>query len=987
MAIPIGSLGLMRKLLVLVLLFFVPLPASAQVDRATLAGAVRDASGAVVPDAAISAIAVDTGLKRDAMAGADGSFRIAGLPVGTYVVTVSRTGFETIVVDDVRLVVGQTRTLDAVLNVGGINSEVQVVAAATPLDMASAEIGSVIGRMQVQEIPLNGRNWAALMALAPGAVNAGEGGQNGIRFFGRARDDNNWTFDGVDATGIKDPRQEGALRLVMSTEAIAEFRVNSTSYTAESGTGAGAQVNLVSRSGTNAFHGGVFSFVRNDAFDARRILDPLPEAPPFSLYQYGGTLGGPVTRDRTFFFGSYEGLRQRLDMASPRPALVPSAAFRAQALALRPELRPVLDAYPAGTRQTSDPNIDEFFGRKKLAWDEDSYMIRLDHRLNDDTSLFVRYNRVAGNVDSEVRSDLLETRAQKVSPSNLTAQLQRVLSPALLTDIKFGMNRSPLDRTEQGLHEMGFEIRNAFTPTRASFVNIEKPVSHSYVGNLLWSAGRHSVKTGGEFRQIFLNVGNGAATSVRWNSLSDFLLNRVNRIRIDGELPIQEGRRWYGIGYVQDEYRPIPALTLNLGVRYEYFSVMREASGNGRVLDLVNCPPSATSIFCPQGTPYYEPDRNNIGPRLGFAWSLRPSTVVRGGYGIYYSTGQNDDVTAAIDSMAERGELTTITSFPIEPFIPQVLGASNARPRALQRDRQDMYARQYSVSVQQEVGGGFVGQAGFVGSQGRNVFNRIFINTIDPATGRRPAAPFITTQLDRKSAMGRTDFKGLQLSLSRGFRDGFLVQGNYLLGDSRDNNAGNGEGSEWMNARCGACEEGPSDFDIRHSGSVNFVYQLPMARDTAFGGWDVSGVLSARSGRPVNVIINRTGPDGNDVNQRPDLVPGVDPQPEGTPAGWLNLAAFAAPGAGEFGNSGRNAFRGPGVWQFDVALTKRTSLGGDQSFDIRIEAFNLFNTAQYGQPARNVSEPLVFGRLAPANDGPTGSGTSRQLQFGLRFSF
>jgi hypothetical protein len=221
----------------------------------------------------------------------------------------------------------------------------------------------------------------------------------------------------------------------------------------------------------------------------------------------------------------------------------------------------------------------------------------------------------------------------------------------------------------------------------------------------------------------------------------------------------------------------------------------------------------------------------------------------------------------------------------------------------------------------------------------------------------------------------------------RSFRNGFLVQGNYLLGDSKDNNAGNGEGSEWMNARCGDCEWGPSDFDIRHSGSMNFVYQLPVAANTPLGGWDLSGVLSARSGRPVNVVISRTGPDGNDVNQRPNLVPGVDAQPEGQPAGWLNLAAFAAPGATEFGNAPRNAFRGPGLWQFDVALTKRTAVGDGRSFDIRVEAFNLFNTDQYGQPARNISEPLVFGLLAPANEGPTGSGTSRQLQFGLRFSF
>lgn len=974
-------------LLAAMVLFLYPISAMAQVDRATLVGTIRDASGAVVRDVIVTVSAPAIGLKRDVRTGADGTYRLAGLPPAEYLATFVRDGFETAVVDDITLNVGQTRTLDAQLTVGAISSEVKVVAAATPLDQASAEIGTVIGRLEVQETPLNGRNWAALMALAPGAVNTGEGGQNGIRFFGRARDDNNWTFDGVDATGIKDPRQEGSLRLVMSTEAIAEFRVNSTSYTAESGTGAGAQVNIVSRSGTNQFVGGLFSFVRNDALDARRILDPLPEAPPFSLYQFGGTLGGPIARDRTFFFASYEGLRQRLDMANSRPGLVPSAAFRAQVLATRPELRPVIEAYPLGTARTSDPNIDEFFGRKKLTWDEDSVMVRLDHRFDAQSSMFVRYNRVRGDVDSEVRSDLLETRAQKVNPSNLTAQVQRVMSPATLLDVKFGMNRSPLDRTEQGAGPESYEIRNAFTPTRASTTNEEKPTSLSYVGNLLWTGGSHSLKTGGEFRQILMNVGNGAATSIRWNSIADFLQNRTNRIRIDGELPLQKARRWYGIGYVQDEWRATPALTVNLGLRYEYFSVTHEADGNGKVIDLQRCPPSAASIFCPAGTPYYFPDKNNFGPRVGAAWSVTPRTVMRAGYGIYYSTGQNDDVTAAIDSLAQRGELTAAASYPITPFVSQVLSASNARPRAVQRDRRDMYAHQYSVSLQQEVAGGWVGQVAYVGSQGRNVFNRIFINTIDPVTRTRPAAPFITTQLDQKSSMGRTEFNGLQTSLQRRFRAGLLLQGNYLLGNSKDNNAGNGEGSEWMNARCADCEWGPSDFDIRHSGSVNFVYQLPFAEGSAMGGWDVSGVLSGRSGRPVNVIISRTGPDGNDVNQRPNLVPGVEPQPESVPSRWLDVAAFASPAATAFGDAPRNGFRAPGLWQLDLAIAKKTRMAGTSSFEVRLEAFNIFNTAQYGAPGRNVSEPLVFGLLAPANEGPTGTGTARQLQLGLRFSF
>jgi outer membrane receptor protein involved in Fe transport len=970
--------------------------ALAQVDRATLTGRVLDPGGAVVADARLELVSVDTGLTRSTRSGPEGLYQFAGLPVGAYLLTVAKDGFETLAFSEVRLEVGQQRTLDALLRIGTFASEVQVVAAATVLDRRSAEIGSAITSTQIQAIPLNGRHWASMMVFAPGAVNTGEGGQGNIRFFGRARDDNNWTFDGVDATGIKDPRQEASLRLVMSAEAIAEFRVSSTNFTADGGTGAGAQVNLVSRGGTNHWRGSVFEYFRDEALDARRVLDPLPDEPAFGLHQYGFSLGGPLAPNRAFFFATFEGLRQRLDAANDRPALVPSQAYRQRALALQPALAPVLNAYPIGTSATSNPDIDEHRGRKTLSWNEDSFLGRLDVRASNSGTFVARMNGVRGEIDSEVRSDLLETRRSESFPMNATAQWQQALSNAALLEVKFGWNRSPLERTDQGLGAEGYEIRNTFTPTRATLYNEEKPQSFSYIGHLTVARGRQTYKVGGEFRQIHVNVANSSAVSVRWNSSADFLTNTTNRIRVDGELPLQEGRRWYGIGYAQTDWQLSPSLTVNAGARYEYYSVMREASGNGNVLDLTACPPTATTIFCPAGTPFYEPDRNNLAPRVGLAWSPTPRLVVRGGYGTYYSPGQNDDVMAPIDSMAVRGELTTPASYPVADDLGAALARANSRPRTQQRDRRDMFAHIYSVSAQRELGGGFAAQAAYVGSRGHNVFNRIFVNTIDPVTRVRPAAPFLTTQIDQKSWFGHTEYDGMTLGLKRGFSRGLLVQAHYTLGRSRDNNAGNGEGSEWQDARCGECEWGPSDFDARHSLAVNLVYELPFGdgrsrplvglADALLGGWDVSAVVIAKSGRPVNVTIERAGPDGSDVNQRPNLVAGATAE-TGDLDRWLSAGAFTMPAATAFGNAPRNGFRGPGAGQVDVAASKHIRMGGRLGTELRLDAFNVFNRAQYGNPARVVSQPLTFGLLSPLNSGPTGTGTARQLQLGVRLTF
>ncbi len=954
----------------------------AQVDRATLSGSVSDPSGARLEDARVTVEAPATGFQREASTSGSGAFQLAGLPVGVYTVTIAKPGFQTAKFDRVVLTVGQSRTLDAQLAIGAVNAAIEVMANATPLDQTSAEIGSVIGEQQMRNIPLNGRHWASLMMLAPGAVNVGEGNQNSIRFFGRPRDDNNWTFDGVDATGIKDPRQEGNLRLVISTDSIAEFRVNSLPFTAEGGIGGGAQVNLVSKTGTNQFHGSAYEFLRNSALDARRPFDGA-NPPPFRLNQFGANLGGRIVKDKTFFFANYESLFQRLTI-SRADGLVPSASFRQRTPAA---LQSLINLFPVGNAPGANANVDRLIAETPERRNEHSGMARVDHRINDKHSLFFRFAMTDGLI-SQIRNGLLETRDSNIRPTNVTAQWQQVWNPALINEIKLGFNRSALTRNDVGRIPEGVAIPG-FTSTQPTTYIIEKPSAYSVVDNLSWIRGRHTIKAGGEIRRIHLNVGNGPATSVSFANLDAFLRNSLNSVSIGSRLDTVGVRRTFHAVYLQDEIRFRPELTLNVGVRYEQYTVSEDVYGRGRVFDAVRC-----QGFCAPGTPWFFGDNDNIAPRLSLAWSpkaLGGKTVIRTGYGRYFGPGQNDDVTAAIDSLPESFSLTAADaptlSYPPAPFLAQ-LRSQGQTPRSVQRDRKEPESHMWTLSIQRELPQSLVAQVAYVGNVGRNQLTRTYVNTLDPVTRRRPLTTF--GQIDEKRFDGVTNFNGLQSSLSRSFSKGFLFQAQYMWGHAISDNAGSGEGGQIQNVACRACDSGDADYDIRHTFTANSVYQLPFARNRWFGGWDMSGIFTARTGTPFSVTIARTAatvPSGQTQNQRADYVGGDVYATNKGPGLWLNPAAFALPANGTYGNSGRNRFRGPGLWQADLGISKKFRVTESVNLDFRTEVFNLFNRAQYGNPV-NARNNSTFGTiLATANDGATGTGTSRQLQFMLRLNF
>jgi Carboxypeptidase regulatory-like domain/TonB-dependent Receptor Plug Domain len=988
----------MKKLLLLLcMLTFTA--AWAQIDRASISGTVTDQSGAIVAGATVNVESAATGLRRETQSNEAGIYLLPQLPIGAYTVSANMPGFQAKKYQ-VTLVVGQVRTLDIELSVGGITEDVAVVAEVAPLQLNNAEIGVVVEQTQIAAIPLNGRNWSALLQLAPGATNTGEGSQNTVRFNGRGRDENNFTFDGVDATGVKDPRQEANLRLNISLDSIEEFRVSSGLYNAESGNGAGAQMNLVSKSGTNEFHGGLFEFFRNDKLDARRPIDA--GKPPFRLNQFGGNIGGPIVKNKTFFFANYEGLEQRL--ASTLTGSVPSASFKAGVPAA---LRSVMDAYDPGTARTSQADIDTLTVAASQPWTEKSALFKVDHRFSDNTSMFVRYNFDDGRI-TELRNALLETRTSNFRTQNGVIQFQHIFSPAVVSETRIGVNRSALHRITDGTFPEGVSI-SGFISLQADQTEVEIGTSYSLLQSLTWIRGGHTLKFGGEVRKIDLILSNSGSITTTFASRPLFLQNRADSITFASALPGVKGLRPYYFGYAQDEFKASRTLTLSLGTRYEYFAVAKTNDGRGRVFDLERC-----NGFCAPGTPWYFPDKNNWAPRVGMAWAperLKSKTVFRLGYGMFYGPGQIDDVNAAIDSIPETLALSVTDqpalSFPALPFIGQAR-STGVSARALQRDRRDGYSQEWTFAIQHQLPSAFVLQTAYVGGNGHHLFGRSFINTIDPATGRRPYPNY--SNVDIKNNTGNSSFNSLQVSLQRSAPGGLRWQTQYMWSHNISDNSGAGDGLNLMISNCRVCDRGDADWDIRHTITGSAVYALPFGAgrrfvpgnsfvSAVFGGWNFSMLGTARTGVPFSVTVSRSAadlPDGVTSTpgkgappQRPNVDPNVSMYSSSkSPSSWLNPAAFQIPPRGTWGTLPRNALRGPNLWQFDLSASKESQISERIGLELRAESFNIFNRAQYGSPNANFSNLGTFGTITSVvNANPTGAGGPRQVQLALRLKF
>jgi hypothetical protein len=974
-------------------------------DRAAINGTVTDASGALIGGAEIALKSEVIGLHRNTATNDKGLYEITPLPVGTYSLTITKTGFKPTTISQIDLQFAETRTIDAGLEVGGVTETVQVTATAETVNRTNAEVGGVIESPQIKEIPVSGRNWASLMLLAPGAVNYGDGAQRSIRFSGHSLDDSNFTFDGIDTSGVQEQTQKADTRLNIALDSISEFRVSTANYTAETGAAGGAQVNVVSKTGTNDFHGSGFYALRNDALDSRSPFDG-ETLPPFTLHQFGASLGGPIQKDKAFFYLNYEGLRQSLGHTLINS--VPNAAFRSAVLAKSPALKPILDAYPAGQGHL-DSVSDQI---TKVASDtirEDAGMFRFDYRFNDSNTMFARYNIDDAYIDNPTDA-LGSHNVIPHVPSNLVLQYQRVFSPVTINEVKFGLNRANYHNYGYGTAPVSVSVPG-FDGVSDTSLDTEVGTTFSYIDNLTMVRGRHTLKFGAEIRRIRLNnSGNTLTTSsISYATNDDFINNKADSATyLQGEGVVGNRRTFY-MAYAQDEFRITPTLTLNLGLRYEYYSVMHEILNRSAVVDVLSC-----GGFCPKGTPYYDPNTKDFGPRIGVAWApamFHGKTTIRSGFGLYFGGNQNDDFSDPAESAVPRYSLSS-ADFPALAFpLVAFLDPKNQlfSPKAIDRHRKDLYYENWDFVIQQQLPKNWLFQIGYTGGEGHHLFSKYTVNLINPATGKRPLAGFGSFGL--KTNDGNDNFNALQTSINRRFTQGFLFQVNYMwshgIGDA---SIGSGEALAFQNQSCRACDRSSTNIDVRHNMTANGVYELPFGPGKRFlnsgaasqilGGWELAGIASARSGLPVNITMSRKAGDlldGNTSGQRPNLVPGVSIYAVNqTINNWFNPAAFALPAKGTWGNLGRYIANGPAMYEIDTSLQKRFRLTERLSLNFRAAAYNLFNHPVFKSPSSSIGSltgnpPSVsgsFGRITGIlNSGAVGTGAPRRIEFMFRAEF
>jgi hypothetical protein len=953
----------------------------AQIDRAVLEGTVTDATGATISGASVKGLAVNTALTQEQRTNQNGYYRLAGLAVGRYTVTITSSGFKTQIVNDVVVQVGRTRTLDVRLEVGAVTEKVEVFASVETPERTSPEASTVIRTDQIANLPNNGRDWASFTLLAPFAQDDGGGDQRTIRFAGRARDDNNFQFDGVDAGGIQEQAQKSQTRLQISQDAIEEYKVSSALYDAEYGTQAGGQINVVTKSGTNNFHGAVFGYLRNSVFDARNFNDfdvnGKPAIPPFRFGQYGMDFGGPIVKNKLFFFINYEGLRQY--GATTNQLIVPNPAI--QQLTLlgggpgsanpggSPQMCSILQAFPwrastgsigactpthvypdgAFADQTNNPSnplpdSDLFTAPAPTTVHEDTWLIRMDYKITNNTTLYGRAQRdislVSGtNGSGALPYDLIKTINH---PANYFIALQHTFSPTLLNEAKVFINRAPFINPQAG--PLDYSVKSNSWAT-INNINADHEVGTTYGGidNLTWVRGRHTIKTGMEIRRIRLNQGKTADNILDFSDSSStadtsFTQALINQISFTAPWCCHKYRRTFYLPYVQDEWKVTPNLTLNLGLRWEYYGVANEADHRTTVFDLnefhgvclgsastngpfpipINTPP------CPKNPPLYNADYKNFDPRIGLAWS--PSSwngkgVIRAGFGIYHGAAQNDDLNAGLESDRFTAFVNQPNGngVPLSPAyqqeIPDLSGlgsnvANLQQPRALQRHgRRDLYAEDWGLTFEHDLPSNFLMTVQYIGSRGVRLFSRGGVNFCiskpDPNTGvcTRALDPFYPDptgktptldpfgSVDYKSNIGASTYHGLLASLERRFTNGLSFQGRYTWSHAiNDGSVGGGESNGPENVNCLRCDKGPSVFDVRNSITANAVYELPFGKGKPYlngggavnkiiGGWSVSTVGLWHTGHPLTITMNISPtqlPDGNDqTTQRPDLVPGI----------------------------------------------------------------------------------------------------------------
>lgn len=1037
-------------------------------------GAVTDQSGGVMPGVSVVATNTATGQTREATTESDGHFSIPLLQPGRYTVKASLSGFAAAVHENIVVSVDDTTRVDFKMSVGGVEQSVTVSTEAPLVETSHATLGITIDQQKVVELPLNGRNFTQLGTLIPGvlAPPAGLGGQAGnatpggfgastagFNVDGMRNQSNNFVLDG---TTNNDTFNTGFV-LRPPPDAIQEFKIQTHSYAAEYGRNAGAVVNVVTKSGTNALHASGWEFNRSDALQARNYFALASQPKPkLKQNQFGGAGGGPIEKNKLFYFGFYEGYRNQ--QGSTTNILVPTAAqltgvfsttiidpqtglpfpnntiptkrLDSSALQLLHDFVPAANV--GANRYVTSPTATD---------NRDNGGVRVDYHLSQNNSvlgryLFTRTDAVTPPVttpsaqESKARLQDFMTSDTHVFGStkfNVArfASNRIFANPAVtsgLNNSNYGINVPNTNPQAQGIASIAITGYPALGDPQQPFVN---RVNQVFEGSddFTWTHGRHQMKFGVDVQHqhmviAFINRPNGDYTfSGQWtgNALADFLLGLPFQFRRTTKNQAQDGTTTSYAAYAQDEFRPWSRVTLDYGVRYE---VTPPFVDKNNALNAFH-PGQQSTVFpnAPTGLVYpgdagvprgtYKTDYNNFAPRLGAVWDVRGDgrTTVRGGWGIFYDTlaGQGDFFQNGVLAPPFTPLLEIDYPAPLtlqNPLSASTAGAASFPPGLIvigwAEDFQTPYAYQYNATVQHEFGNNIGVEAGYVGSLGRHlpIFMEVNPGLYTAGQTAPGARLFPAFSLVRPTfSVARSEYNSLQTSIRMRPTHGINFLASYTLSKSLDNVSGlniGGDARPALPVTIGnqasidqslAYEWGPSLFDARNRFVVSFGAQLPTpthegaALRHLAGGWQVNGIFQAQSGFPLTAIDANT--DIRYLTNRPNMTCDPNVDAPHTIQEWFNTSCFQrrpipATGSGP-GSEPRNPIRGPGYVNTDLSLFKNIAVRPNNTIQLRLEAFDLFNQIHFNPPNGTIGSNL-FGQITSAQDG-------RVVQLGIKYIF
>ena len=991
-------------------------------STSSIEGTVTEPTGAVIPGAQVTLSNPALGLQRTAVTDSAGIYRVPGLPVGDYTLEVTANGFQKKRVTGVHIDVAARVVQNMQLAVGNVSESVEVSSDAPQIETVSQTVGQTISQRTVQEIPLNGRHFVDLGLLIPGSVTPPQNGfltaplrgQGSFAFntAGQREDTVNFMVNGINLND----QVQNQITFQPSINTVSEFRADNSTYSAEYGRSSGAIVNIATRSGTNAYHGEGFEFLRNEALDARNFFNIKPvRQSPFKRNQFGAAFGGPIYKDKTFFFLSYEGLRQRQGLTINQHVLT-DADRTGVTNAVSQQLLQFIPRANTGT--------DTFVGSAVAPVDIDQGTADVSHNFssNDRLHFYYAYQRdlrIEPTLQGNNIPGFGDTRSS--ARQIMTINETHSFSPTLLNEFRVGFNRihitfAPNNLADPsalgiqngksgnvGLPQISIQGPNLNFGGPAGFPQGRGDTTAVVSDSASWLRGKHSFKFGTEVRRFYNNNFTADTGTLGFAKVADFQAGTPNAFSVTlGNSPSRIVQGALGM-FAQDNYRVAKNVTVELGLRWDWFMTPAEARGR-----FVNFDPSTKSLV-QVGQPYQN-NALNFQPRVGFSWDVfgTGKTVLRSGYGLMADQPITNLVTGLTSNypLADPRAFVSTKLKPTTTYANLLTDAaiSGLSPIAVDPDFENAIVHSYNLNVQQQLTSNVSMMVGYFGSQGRQLRTRVNQNQIvNPSTTPperpfdklsdsspiRPTAPL--GNISENVSLGESSYNALWLTANMRAYHGLSLNGSYTFSKSLDYTSQNGQGVVIQDSLHPAGDRGLSDFDARHRFVVNVIYDLPFKGNRFKEGWTLTTITQAQSGNPVNLVVGGFSSLTGLATIRPDIV-GPISYPEAFLANgniqWFDPSAFktSATPTPHFGNLGRNVVIGPGFTNVDFSVIKNTKITERFTTQFRTEFFDLFNHPNFGQPNRTLGN-ATFGQINSTRF-PTGdSGSSRQIQFGLKLMF